>query len=155
MIMITSQERAPPHEDVAFIRLKRVIHDKFRQLRKFVESHVGCSYFPLIALCKNKYKRKIIKHSCMRPNVYWGCSHLCGAGWRPAGGSGRCQAAALWDQREVRPPPHPAGTEQSQHSSVLKAERERDYVLFTACSILSMHAYILKYDNLENALPWS
>ncbi len=34
----------------------------------FHESHVGFSYFPLIALCKNKYKRKIRKHSCMKPN---------------------------------------------------------------------------------------
>lgn len=48
-------------------------------------------------------------------------SHLCGAGWRTAQGSGRCRAAAQWDQREVRPPPHPAETQQSQHSNVLKA----------------------------------
>lgn len=48
-------------------------------------------------------------------------SHLCGAGWRTARGSGRCRAAAQWDQMEVRPPPHPAETQQSQHSNVLKA----------------------------------
>ncbi len=37
--------------------------------RTFHESHVGFSYFPLVALCKNKCKRKIRKHSCMRPIV--------------------------------------------------------------------------------------
>ncbi len=52
-----------------------------------------------------------------------GCSHLCGADWRPARGSGRCQAAAPWDQREARPPPHAAETQQTLHSSVLNARR--------------------------------
>ena len=54
MLMITSLESAPSHEQVTFIRLKRAIY-KVRQLRQFVESHVGFSYFPLIALFKNTY----------------------------------------------------------------------------------------------------
>jgi len=53
MLMITSHECAPPHEQVIFIRLKWAIY-KFRQLRKVAASHGGFSYFPLIALCKNK-----------------------------------------------------------------------------------------------------
>ena len=58
MLMITSHERVPSHEQLAFIRLKQAIYDKFRPLRMFVESNIGFSYFPLIALCKNKYKWK-------------------------------------------------------------------------------------------------
>ncbi len=38
--------------------------------RTFYESHGGFSYFPPIALCKNKYKTKIRKLSCMRPIAY-------------------------------------------------------------------------------------
>ena len=35
--------------------------------------HVGFSYFPRIASSKKKYKRKVIKHSCMRPVNYKSC----------------------------------------------------------------------------------
>ncbi len=33
-----SHKGAPPHEQVAFIKLKQVIYDKFVQLREFAES---------------------------------------------------------------------------------------------------------------------
>lgn len=45
----------------------QVAKNRLGYQRTLHESHIAFYYFPLIALCKSKYKRKITKHSCMRP----------------------------------------------------------------------------------------
>ncbi len=60
---------APPHEQVAFIRLKRIIYDEFVQLREFGESNLE-HLFQKIKI-KKKSSKSFQKCSCTRLIDFW------------------------------------------------------------------------------------